>query len=96
MRSVDCDYIAQDGEIVFTDYATEEQLKNSFPNLTIIKQQQTIQQLTSERETKLSQLLLAAEKAKILGNSTATIEQKYQSILSEYKTKIVAIANETI
>ena len=31
MRSVDSDYIAQQGEALFTDYATTEQLNTTFP-----------------------------------------------------------------
>lgn len=31
MRSVDNDYIAQQGEILFTDYATIDQLNTAFP-----------------------------------------------------------------
>lgn len=58
--------------------------------------QQKISQLTAERENKLSQLLIAAEKAKILGNSITTIDTKYQSTIAEYKTKIAAVANGTV
>lgn len=31
MRSVDDDYIPQDGEVVFDDYASVEDLNNAFP-----------------------------------------------------------------
>lgn len=31
MRSVDSDYIAQEGEVLFIDYATTEQLNEAFP-----------------------------------------------------------------
>lgn len=31
MRAVDNDYVAQEGEVLFTDYATTEQLNLSFP-----------------------------------------------------------------
>ena len=31
MRSVDSDYIAQEGEVLFADYATTEQLNFAFP-----------------------------------------------------------------
>lgn len=32
MRSVDANYQVQDGEVVFPDYATEEQLQAAFPD----------------------------------------------------------------
>lgn len=40
MRSVEDDYIAQPGEAVFVDYATDEQLQVVFPDYLTLKSQQ--------------------------------------------------------
>lgn len=55
-RFVDEDYVAQEGEVLFTDYATEEQLRINFPNRVIILKKQALDALNMEYATKLAEI----------------------------------------
>lgn len=90
MRSVDGDYIAQEGEVLFSDYATTEQLNAAFPlynsGVPILSLDEQIALIEEKYKTKLDMykdLIVSA-----IADNGANQATKVASFSSKYKALI--------
>lgn len=93
MRSVDSDYIAQDGEVTFADYATTEELNTAFPlyssGVPVLTKEQLIASLDAEYQPQFAELSRALGLASLAENQLGIqgIKEDYNALLSEYNNK---------
>lgn len=104
MRSVDDDYVAQTGEVLFPDHATISELNLAFPlynsGVPILTKAQKIAALNAEYDVRFQALQRAYASAGLANNGALTIAQKQDSLtqqnlalLAEKTAKLEAIKN---
>lgn len=98
MRAVEDNYIAQDGEVLFRDYVTTEQLIAAFPNYNdgpIKTQTEKLQYLDAEYEPQFTALTQAWATAMMDSNATLadSIKQDKAGLKAEYEAKRQVIIN---
>jgi len=93
MRSVSENYISQDGEALFPDYATIEQLNEAFPlynsGVLIKTKAQKLSDLNTEYDTEINALKIEFAGAG-LANSTADVVQAKQLVLIQQRVDLLA------
>lgn len=97
MRAVDDNYIAQEGEALFSDYATTEQLNTSFPlynsGIPVLTLDQKLDEVDEKYKPKLDMykdLIMSAIAADGPTQSTkiASFSAKYNAILGQKSEEI--------
>ena len=95
MKAVENNYVAQAGEVLFSDYATIDQLTSAFSGYVATKQQQSLDALDAEYDPQFDALTLAWATASMAGD-TATAAARLTdktALRAEYQTKREAITN---
>ena len=103
MRSVDGDYVAQVGEVIFPEYPTAEQLNQAFPTynngVPILTIQDKTAEIKARYQIKLDQykdLIVSAISADgpTKDAKVASFSTKYNLLLAQKNTELEALYND--
>ncbi len=96
MRAVDTNYVAQSGEVLFSDYATLEQLNTAFPlynsGVPILSKSEKISALKDEYEPQFQELYFSWVAGTVQGDLDAVTED-IAALKAEYTAKLEAVNN---